>query len=61
MQFIKTVYVLPEEFCILQLLKESPVGKTHDDIRVIDSFYVQFCYAEVIIPENKKSCQYWNS
>ena len=51
---VKTTQVLPEELSVLQLLQETPVGEAHDDIRVIDGFYVKLCYTEVIIPENEE-------
>ena len=46
--------ILPEEFCPLQILLASPIRKTHDDIWLIDGFYVELCDPEVIIAGHEK-------
>ena len=46
--------ILPKEFGPLQVLLAPPIRKTHDDIGLIDSFYVKFRDPEVIVSENEK-------
>ena len=51
--------ISPKEFGPLQVLLSSPIGKTNDVIRLIDSPYVKFRDPEVIVPENEGYSKYY--